>query len=167
MERRKFLSWAGVGILATSLPVVIAACSSPSSESPSSESPSSEADSAATETPASTVAGSSKPDADGFYEVGTKAQLSGGGAIALDKFAGGSGALIVIQDPAKPESIIALDASCTHSGCPVEWKEGVLLCPCHASAFGLDGVAQKGPASQPLAVFEAKLVGDKVLVKAS
>ncbi len=164
MERRKFLSWAGVGILATSLPAVIAACSSPISEADpaaTTEAPTE----APTETGAAT--GSSKPDADGFYEVGTKAQLSGGGAIALDKFAGGSGALIVIQDPAKPENIIALDASCTHSGCAVEWKDGVFLCPCHASAFGLDGTAQKGPASQPLALFEAKLAGDKVLVKAS
>ncbi|NJR69510.1 MAG: ubiquinol-cytochrome c reductase iron-sulfur subunit [Synechococcales cyanobacterium CRU_2_2] len=160
MDRRRFLSWAGVGVFATSLPMVIAACSSPS---PTAEPEQSSAASNGS-TPA---AGGAQPNVEGFYEVGSKTALANGAAITSAKFAGGSGTLVVVQDPANPEGIVALNATCTHKGCTVEWKDGAFVCPCHAAEFGSNGTVKKGPAKEPLAVFEAKLEGGKVFVKPS
>lgn len=166
MERRKFLSWLGVGALATSLPTVLAACSSTYETS---------ADSVDTSTeniitsddpiPSAKSEISSTPDADGFYSVGTLAAVAGGGSIASKKFASASGALIVVQDPANPEAVVALDARCTHQGCAVGWKDGSFVCPCHGSAFAIDGSVEEGPAEAPLGVFETKIEGDQIFVK--
>ncbi len=164
MERRKFLSWAGVGVLATSLPAVLAACSSTYESSEASTDTSAEP--IASDAPVKTApAISDTPDADGFYEVGTTAQLTDGGAITSKKFASASGALIVIQDPANAEGVVALDARCPHQGCAVDWKGEKFVCPCHASAFGVDGAVLQGPATEGLPVFESKVDGEKVLVK--
>jgi len=49
----------------------------------------------------------------------------------------------------------ALSMKCTHKGCTVRSpKHGVLVCPCHNSAFDLDGVPTKGPAKRPLGRYE-------------
>lgn len=49
----------------------------------------------------------------------------------------------------------ALSMKCTHKGCSVRSpKYGVLVCPCHNSAFDLDGVPTKGPAKRPLGRYE-------------
>lgn len=159
MDRRKFLSWAGVGVFATSLPMVIAACSSPSAETEQSSPP--------IDGSAPTAAEGAQPNAEGFYEVGSKTALANGAAITSAKFAGGAGTLVVVQDPANPEGIVALNATCTHEGCTVDWKDGAFVCPCHAAEFGPNGAVKKGPAKKPLAVFQAKLEGDKVFVKPS
>lgn len=166
MERRKFLSWVGVGALATSLPTVLAACSSTYETSTESTDISTEniitsdAPIAATQSEISNT-----PDADGFYSVGTLAALAGGGAITSKKFANASGALIVVQDPANPNGVVALDARCTHQGCAVDWEDGSLVCPCHSSVFAIDGAVEQGPAEDPLAVFETKVEGDTIFVK--
>lgn len=47
---------------------------------------------------------------------------------------------------------------CTHLGCTINKMEGdKLVCPCHGSAFDMDGNATKGPAVRSLAEKKFKL----------
>ncbi len=51
----------------------------------------------------------------------------------------------------------ALDSFCSHAGCvvpPYDEAEGAIRCPCHGSAYGLDGSLINGPASNPLRRFQ-------------
>lgn len=42
-------------------------------------------------------------------------------------------------------------ARCTHAGCALSTvTDGKAVCPCHGSAFGLDGEVLRGPATQAL-----------------
>ena len=52
-----------------------------------------------------------------------------------------------------PDSgFVALYRKCTHLGCAVPWEpaEGRFVCPCHASAFEMDGAVINAPAPRPL-----------------
>lgn len=67
-------------------------------------------------------------------------------------------------------SILAVAARCTHQGAPLD--RGVLnlrdsvptvTCPAHGSVFSLvDGRVRRGPATQPVQTFEARMNGGKV-----
>ncbi|MEO1620339.1 MAG: ubiquinol-cytochrome c reductase iron-sulfur subunit [Cyanobacteria bacterium J06632_3] len=146
MKRRDFVNWIGVGALATSLPMAIAACTPKSETTAQDEAPSD----------AGAVSG------DAFVSVGTTTELAGQGFIvneeALDD------PVIVIEDPANPDGLIALSAKCTHTGCTVAWQEDLFACPCHGSKFNPDGSVVTGPASSPLAQYAAKIDGENVLV---
>ncbi|NJN32431.1 MAG: Rieske (2Fe-2S) protein [Synechococcales cyanobacterium RM1_1_8] len=163
MDRRSFLAWISLGSLATSLPVVLAACSTSETATDAAAPAEGAASSAAPETAAPETAAPETAAADGFVAVGPAASLEGGGSINEGKFAGGSGQLIVFKDG---DNVVALDAKCPHAGCAVGWKDSELICPCHDSKFSVDGAVISGPASTGLAVFEAKIEGDQVLVKA-
>ncbi|HBB31720.1 MAG TPA: cytochrome B6 [Cyanobacteria bacterium UBA8803] len=145
MNRREFLTWVGVGGLASYLPVAIAACSPKATQS---------------ESPASPVR------TDGFQPVGTVAELGQKGQILNKEFSGG--AVLVVQNPANPKAVTAVNPSCTHEGCTVTWQadQKQFVCPCHDSKFTLDGKVTQGPAKTPLVTYEAKLEGNSVLVKA-
>ncbi len=149
MDRRTFLSWVGVGTLASSLPVVLAACTSGDSPSPDTSDPS----------PAATTA-------DGFTEVGKLADLEGNGFLIQEDFSGAP--LLVIFNPDDKTKVVAFKNQCTHNQCPVDWNadEGTLNCPCHGSKFKADGTVANGPAKDSLPTYEAKVEGDAVLVKA-
>jgi len=44
---------------------------------------------------------------------------------------------------------------CTHLGCRINKStQDTLICPCHGSAFGIDGKVLKGPAIENLRVLE-------------
>ena len=45
------------------------------------------------------------------------------------------------------QNVVAYTPSCTHLGCAYHWDEQqkYFLCPCHTSAFGLDGKVLMGP----------------------
>ena len=153
MKRREFINWVGLGVLASSLPVAIAACQSPEEGSTASTSTSSEPKL------------DKSPRADGFAAVGTLAELDSTGAISDKKFIRDS--VIVVRDPADPTAVMAVTSMCTHQGCTVEWdKESALLvCPCHKSKFKADGTVDSGPATKPLTQFDAKIDGELVLVQ--
>jgi len=150
MDRRTFLSWVGVGTLASSLPVVIAACSS----------------SDTTETSDTSAPAPSEANAEGFTEIGKLSDLEANGELSQEDFAGAP--LLVILNPEDKTQAIAFKNQCTHKQCPVDWnqEEGSLNCPCHGSKFKTDGTVANGPAAESLPTYEAKIEGDAVLVKA-
>jgi cytochrome b6-f complex iron-sulfur subunit len=153
MNRREFLTWVGIGGIASSLPVAIAACS-PQNPPPASQ----------TKQPASPII---TPRSDGFQSVGTVADLDSKGQILNPGFSAGS--LLVLRNPADSKTLAAVNPTCTHKGCAVVWKteEKLLLCPCHGSKFALNGKVISGVATKPLPTYEAKIEGNSVLVKVS
>jgi menaquinol-cytochrome c reductase iron-sulfur subunit len=50
----------------------------------------------------------------------------------------------------------AYSSVCPHLGCAVDWspEHGKFKCPCHRSAFGVDGTAEEGPAPRSLDALE-------------
>jgi len=83
-----------------------------------------------------------------------------GGGVALDL----SGRQLVVAQPTAG-CFVAVDRSCTHEGCPVAFREGRFLCPCHGAAFDLDGAVLSGPTPVPLGSYPAALRGEVVWVK--
>lgn len=152
MDRRTFLGWVGVGMVASSLPIAIAACSSNSANSENS---------ANKNTPASTAR------TDGFQTAGTVAELNQKGFIINKQLA--AAPVIVIRDLNNNNNLAAVNAACTHKGCTVAWKadKKLFVCPCHDSEFSPDGKVVEGPADKPLPTYQAKIEGDAVLVKVS
>jgi cytochrome b6-f complex iron-sulfur subunit len=151
MERRAFLLRVGVGALASSLPWAIAACTSESTtfgEQPS-------------------VAPKSGAASGDFTTVGTVQDLDKTGFIQDKKFA--AGPLLIVRDPGDKTKLLAMNATCTHKGCIVDWnnKDNGFLCPCHAAQFKADGKVAQGPAEKPLATFAAKIEGNSILVSAT
>ncbi|MEM7063901.1 MAG: Rieske (2Fe-2S) protein [Cyanobacteria bacterium P01_B01_bin.77] len=151
MNRREFGSFVGLGMLATSLPVAIAACNP---KETTADAPDTEA-AIPPETPT--------PRTDGFETLGTVSDLDGQGYLSSKEFTGGP--VIVIRDSA--DGVVALSSVCTHQGCTVERKDDAFVCPCHGSKFDADGSVAAGPATDALSVYEATIEGDWVLVKAA
>jgi len=148
MNRREFISWVGVGGIASSLPIAIAACS-PKIENTASQS-------AVPPSPS-----------DGFQVVGTVADLDKNGQI-LNKQSSDA-PVLVVRNLADSKTVMAVNATCTHQGCTLDWKadQKVFLCPCHKAKFAPDGKVLQGPAQKPLPTYEVKLEGDSILVKKS
>ena len=147
MDRRKFLSWAGVGWLSSQFPILAAltnlvACSNVNSAKTS-----------------------SRPD--GFVDVGTLEELDKSGQLLVEQSA--IGPVSVVHSPTDPQALVAVNPTCTHQGCLVHWKSErkTFVCPCHNSAFAADGNVLEGPATKPLPTYAAKLEGKSVLVKGS
>ena len=102
------------------------------------------------------------------------AGLEPGGTVTIDKNdvpVGGAKDLvlndlpiIVINRPQK--GYIALSRVCTHLGCLVEFQKGadILLCPCHAGKFDLEGNVISGPPPQPLPRLALKVEGNSLVI---
>jgi Rieske Fe-S protein len=73
------------------------------------------------------------------------------------------GAFYLLADA---RGIFALTAVCTHRGCLVlsEGAEG-FGCPCHDSAYNLQGEVTEGPAKLPLRHLDVKAIGPKGLLQ--
>lgn len=138
MNRRSFLNWVGIGWIASSLPVAIAACSSNQ-----------------------TTQSTSKPQE--WQEVGTSDQLNTNGKLLANTSFGE----VLIAKTSVPGDLVAVNAICTHAGCTVEWKgdKNQFICPCHGSQFGVAGKVEKAPATKPLTTYAVKTEGDKVLIR--
>jgi cytochrome b6-f complex iron-sulfur subunit len=61
---------------------------------------------------------------------------------------------------------LALYQKCTHLGCAVPWEPelGQFVCPCHASAFEIDGDVINPPAPRPLDRFPVTIADGRVNV---
>jgi len=141
MKRREFINWVGLGWLASSLPVAIAACF-----------------------PQTSTFAASKPQT--WQKVGTKAELDKNGQLLVKNSP--LGAVLVVGNSKSPKNLIAINPTCTHRGCTVGWQPKMknFGCGCHGAEFGVDGKVQEGPAKKPLKTYLAKIEGDSVLVKA-
>ena len=142
MDRRTFLSWVGASWVASSLPIAIAACIADASEE-------------------SRLIG----DSANFQMVGTVAEFDQSGS--LFKKRSPVGPLLVIRNPANPTTLLAVNPTCTHKGCQVDWqaKARVFECPCHHAKYAPGGQVVQGPAKKPLMAYAVRLQGDSVLVK--
>ena len=145
MNRRKLLSWVGLGWLVSLLPSSLIGCSS--------------TDSANVGSPESAPESVAAAPANGFRIVGTVAQLDKDGVLAREKIA-------VVRDPQNPKNLLAVNSSCTHNGCTVKWKTASkeYVCPCHDAKFAANGAVRQGPASTPLPRLTAKIDKGNVLV---
>jgi cytochrome b6-f complex iron-sulfur subunit len=141
MNRRTFITWMGVGGLASYLPVALVACSS---------------------TENTTTSEPARPD--GFQAVGTVEELDKNGVLMNTSIPA-----VVIPNSGQSDGISALNPTCTHLDCTVEWQgdKKEFFCPCHDSRFAADGKVLQGPADRPLALYEIKQEGDLILIKTS
>lgn len=138
MNRRDFITLFGIGGIASSLPVALAACSPEKST---------------TTIPKD------------WQNIGKVAELDKTGQLLNENSPVGS---VLVVGTSKAKNLVAVNPTCTHQGCKVDWKatENKFLCPCHKSAFAADGKVLAGPATEPLPTYAIKIEGDGVLVKA-
>jgi cytochrome b6-f complex iron-sulfur subunit len=97
--------------------------------------------------------------------VGTIADLDQKGQLLVEQ----TPPILVLRNPSNPQTLVAVNPTCTHQGCLVAWKaeRKSLACPCHGSAFAADGQLLQGPADRALASYPVKTDGKTVLVKTS
>ena len=150
VKRRYFLGWFGVGVLASYLPTVLAACG-PKNQKQSQQSPS-----------AADSASDSPSNNEGFQAIGTVEQLEDNGQLLAEQ-AAAQPVLVVRTDG----SLSAVNPTCPHRGCTVAWQQQqqVFSCPCHGSEFDAQGQLMSEPATQSLPSYPVKTQGDRVLVK--
>lgn len=77
-------------------------------------------------------------------------------------FRGGRFYLVRLDDG----GFLALSLRCTHLGCSIEWEDDKnrFICPCHASAFEINGNVQNPPAPSALDYFPVIIQNGKVMV---
>lgn len=85
-----------------------------------------------------------------------KDELPGGGALVFAEKK-----IAVIQ---RGTVVYALGLTCTHLGCTVNATPKGFVCPCHGSAFGLDGRVFGGPADRPLQRMSVEEDGEDLVV---
>ncbi len=97
-----------------------------------------------------------------FHQVGTISELKSQGFLLNEDLE--IGAVLVTET--KDKSLIAIDPTCTHAGCTVEWKEQKksFICPCHQSKFKQDGTLIGGLASSNLGKYKVKVEKNMVFV---
>jgi cytochrome b6-f complex iron-sulfur subunit len=155
MDRREFITWMGAGGLAASLPVAIAACTSQSPPANTSET-----------TPS--ISDGTRDAAGSEGEViGTVSQLDVNQQL-LNADAG-VGPVLVIRAPDNPDTLLAVNPTCPHSGCIVGWQSNRqrFVCPCHDSQFSADGAITQGPAEESLATYTVEIKDSDILVTGS
>jgi len=142
LNRRKLISWFGLGWLASLLPSSLVGCSE------------------ATPNTSTTESVAAAPSG-GFKAIGAVAQLDQNGSLlSADK------KVAVVRDPQDPTKVVAVNPTCTHNGCTVEWKAAnkEYVCPCHNAKFSASGAVKGGPTSTSLPKYAAKIEKGQVLV---
>ena len=167
MDRRIFLRWVGVGLVASSLPVAIAACGPNTATSDTDESDTDAADAGATDADATGTDEMADAAASGYTPVGTVSELEQSGSLLNEDAA--SEPVLVIPAPDAADGYAAVNPVCTHAGCNVEWQvdQAQFVCPCHDSQFAPDGSVTQGPASEPLPSYPVTVEGEQILVQIS
>jgi cytochrome b6-f complex iron-sulfur subunit len=149
MKRREFTRWMTVGAIASSLPVAIAACGNQSAQSDAAPSKAA--------MPTTNVASGGA--------VGSIAELDKAGFLTVTV---DGKRTTIVRNPDKQDEIVAVNTTCTHNGCAVDWKADKKshVCSCHGANFDASGKATKGPAKDPLKRYTVKVDGDKIIVQA-
>jgi Rieske Fe-S protein len=62
--------------------------------------------------------------------------------------------------------VFALAPACTHLACAYHWEsdKGQFLCPCHTSAFSVEGAVLSGPAPRALDRYSSRVVNGRLQV---
>ncbi|MDF5713152.1 MAG: Rieske 2Fe-2S domain-containing protein [Rhizonema sp. NSF051] len=109
------------------------------------------------------IAACSSQASGNWQTIGTLDELKKKGQL-LDKNSPLGPVMVVDASKTNP---VAVNPTCTHAGCTVQWKGNAkkFQCPCHGAEFGVDGKVQRGPATEPLKIYAAKIEGNSVLVK--
>jgi Rieske Fe-S protein len=65
------------------------------------------------------------------------------------------------------DRVRALSPTCPHAGCFVDWQpaRGAFACPCHGSAFDLEGTCTGGPSPRAMDALDATVDGGVVKVR--
>ena len=94
--------------------------------------------------------------------VGTVAELESAGYLLDEE------SKVMVVKNAEGE-LSAVNPTCTHRGCVVEWKAdaNALVCPCHNAKFAPDGKVLAKPATTDLPTYEVTTENDEILVIAS
>ena len=114
--------------------------------------------------PVTIAACSSRRTIKDWHKVASKADLDASKQILQEGAAFGKVLLVQTSNTDKP---IAVDPTCTHAGCAVDWNSDrqKFVCPCHQSEFTADGQVTKAPARAPLTIYAIKIEGDDIFVK--
>jgi cytochrome b6-f complex iron-sulfur subunit len=139
MKRRDFLSLAILGGFTSSLPVIIAAFFP------------------------STIKLATAEDKNKWYKVGKVADLDATGQLLVNNPQ--VGPVLIIGTSKQPNGLTAVNPTCTHKGCTVNWEGQEFICPCHQAVFNSHGQVLHGPARSSLKVFSAKIQHRAVWVK--
>ena len=140
MKRREFINWAGIGLIASYLPVALVACSESESTADTSDT----------------------NNAAELLSVGTVSQLEEAGSLLNEE-----AKVLVIKD--SQGELIAVNPTCTHQGCIVDWEaeENQFICPCHNAKYASDGKVTGTPAQSPLPTYEVQEDNGQILVSLS
>lgn len=138
MNRRTFLSWIGVGTLASSLPAVIVACSQDVTRTNSNK----------------------------FRTVGSVAELDTKNII-FDETDLAQPILVFRNSKTQKIKAIDPKCTHKGCNVEFDSEKQLLVCPCHNSQFSLDGEVVKKPATKPLLTYETKQEGELIFVKVS
>jgi cytochrome b6-f complex iron-sulfur subunit len=86
-----------------------------------------------------------------------------GSAIEFRDDSGERAVLVRLEEGGR---FVAYSVVCTHQGCPVAYRDGRLVCPCHGSVFdpARGGAAVRGPAQEPLQEIRVDTEGGKVVL---
>ncbi|WP_330204538.1 Rieske (2Fe-2S) protein [Cyanobacterium sp. Dongsha4] len=97
-----------------------------------------------------------------FYELGSLSDLEKNGFLLNEDLEIGAVLVILKED----NSLIAIEPTCTHMGCLVEWnkQENLFICPCHNSKFQEDGKVVEGLAISDLPIYQVKVENNTVFV---
>lgn len=95
----------------------------------------------------------------GVFEMGPVEDFPPGSVTPVT-----NGRFYLVRQP--DGGFLALYQKCTHLGCAVPWEpeHGQFVCPCHASAFEIDGEVINPPAPRPLDRFPVTISDGMVVV---
>ena len=76
----------------------------------------------------------------------------------------GSMLVLILRHKGK---LIAMDAACTHLGCPVEWDElsANVRCNCHGGRFTPEGKRISGPPPKDQEPVDVRVKGDRIFLE--
>jgi nitrite reductase/ring-hydroxylating ferredoxin subunit/uncharacterized membrane protein len=90
------------------------------------------------------------------------------GDLVEGKLVGASVGEVDIVLVRQGQTIHAMDDRCAHLGCALhkgKLEDGIVVCPCHGSAFALDGTVVRGPATADQPGLDTRLHGGKIQVR--
>ena len=101
-------------------------------------------------------------NAEEFLAIGTISQLEEAGSLLNEE-----AKVLVIKD--SQGELIAVNPTCTHQGCIVDWEpdENQFICPCHNAKYAPDGKVTGTPAQSPLSTYEVQEDNGDILVSLS